>query len=208
MAYSNYVIEQVQNLRRKGFSIPEISRMCSLSPSTVLRYAGSTAILPEYLERWRARKNSSKVRCETNWSIAREFVNTSIDQINETSLLLVIASLYWAEGAKRDFSFCNSDPKMIAVFVEGLRKLFSLDNSEFTISLRLFEDLDIQKSIKFWSEVVGFNLDNRAYINIQKGSKIGKLEYGICRVRVRKSGLLLKKIKSVTLRLHQLIMSS
>ena len=41
-----------------------------------------------------------------------------------TALALIAASLYWAEGAKKDFSLTNSDPEMIRVFVMILRKIF------------------------------------------------------------------------------------
>ena len=40
------IVEQIQSLRRQGYSIPEISRICKISKSTALRYAKNVTIEP------------------------------------------------------------------------------------------------------------------------------------------------------------------
>jgi hypothetical protein len=195
-------IVKIQNLRKKGHSIPEISRECSISKSTVLRYVKKVEILPKYYGRWIDRHNAGKIVAQRRWDIAIKESKALIDGINKKDWILIVVSLYWAEGAKRDFSFSNTDPKMVKVFISILRNIFGVKNEDFKISLRLYEDLDKNKCIRYWSSVVGFSLRGRVSINILKGSKIGKLQFGMCRVRVRKGGFLLKKFSAITDRIN------
>ena len=195
-------IVKIQNLRKKGYSIPEISRECHISRSTVLRYIKKVNILPKYQKRWLERRNASKIISKRKWDIAIKESKNLINKITERDQILIASSLYWAEGAKRDFSFSNTDPKMVRVFTSILRNIFGVKNEDFKISLRLYEDLDKNKCIKHWSDVLGFSLRERVSINILKGSKIGKLQFGMCRVRVRKGGFLLKKFSAITDRIN------
>jgi hypothetical protein len=195
-------IVKIQNLRKRGYSIPEISRECSISKSTVLRYAKKVEILPKYYERWIDRHNAGKIVAQRRWDAAVKESKVLIDGIDKKDWILIAASLYWAEGAKRDFSFSNTDPKMVRVFTSILKNIFGVKNEDFKISLRLYEDLDEKRCIKHWSDILGFSLRGRVSINILKGSKIGKLQFGMCRVRVRKGGFLLKKFSAITDRIN------
>lgn len=195
-------IVKIQNLRKKGYSIPEISKECSISKSTVLRYAKKVEILPKYYGRWIDRHNAGKIVAQRRWDAAVKESKVLIDDIDKKDWVLIVASLYWAEGAKRDFSFSNTDPKMVRVFISILRNIFGVKNEDFKISLRLYEDLDKNKCIRYWSGVVGFSLRGRVSINILKGLKMGKLQFGMCRVRVRKGGFLLKKFSAITDRIN------
>jgi hypothetical protein len=193
-------IKNIQELRKKGFSIPEIAKQEQISKSTVLRRVQGIEILPEHKQRWLGRKNASKIISERSWNSAIEKGRELLPEVFDEHLALIAASLYWAEGAKNDFSFTNSDPNMVKVFVSILRKTFLVKDEDFKISLRLYEDLDKSDCIKFWSAIVGVNLANNVSIHTLNGSKKGKLKYGMCRVRVKKGGLLLKTIFAINKR--------
>jgi len=111
--------------------------------------------------------------------------------------LLFLSALYWAEGSKKDFGLSNTDPGLIRVFVNCLRDLLRIDSKRFRVSIRLYEDLDKDKSLIFWSNVTGIPKENFIGFNILPGKKKGKLEYGMCRVRISKGGDLLKKINAI-----------
>jgi len=84
---------------------------------------------------------------------------------------------------------------MVALFIHVLRNIFNIHNNDLKISLRIYEDVDIKECMGFWSKIVGFTLTlKNISINVLHGRKKGKLPHGMCRVRVRKGGLLLKKI--------------
>jgi ATP phosphoribosyltransferase len=190
-------IEQLVEHRKKGFSVPELSRMFALPKSTVLRYVKNVEILPEYYQRWLNRRNASQIISERQQVLAKNKASWLVGQINDQSLALIAAALYWAEGAKKDFSLTNSDPEMIRVFVLILKKVFKIKDEEIKISIRLYDDLIIEDAIKFWSGIVGVDLHNNVSINILNGEKKGKLKFGMCRVRVKKAGLLFKTIFAI-----------
>ena len=113
-------------------------------------------------------------------------------------------SLYWAEGAKRDFTFLNTDAEMIRIFVYILRKVFKIKDEELKISLRIYEDLDKKTCLRYWSKIIGIRLEINTSVDILKGAKKGKLEYGMRRIRAKKSGLLLNEFFAIIKRVINL----
>ncbi len=190
-------VSKIKTFRRHGFSIPEISRKLLIPKSTVFRYIQGVAIAPEYYQRWQDRRNASKIISLRNWQIAEKNAKEMLPRITKREMAIMGAMLYWGEGSKGDFSFSNTDPQMIRFFLKILRSAFGIKDSEIKVSLRIYEDLDRKKCLKFWSKTTRIKLDSTTSINVLKGSKKGKLKYGMCRIRVRKSGLLLKQILSI-----------
>lgn len=207
MTLSKNTIEQLTENRKRGLSVPELSKMFEVSKSTVLRYVKGIEILSEYRQRWLDRRNASQIISERQQVLAKNKASWLMGKLNDQSLVLIASALYWAEGAKKDFSLTNSDPEMIRVFVLILKKIFNIKNEEIKISIRLYEDLNREEAINFWSGVVGINLHNNVSINILSGKKKGKLKYGMCRVRVKKAGLLLKTIFAINKRVCEIISS-
>ncbi len=196
---------RVVDLRQRGYSIPEIHRILSISKSTVLRYCHGIEILPEYRNRWLERRNASKIISERAKNAASLESVRLVDGLTDKDLMIFGAALYWAEGAKKELSFINSDPEMIRLFVHILKNVFRVPLKSIRISLRLFEDMDFSEAIGFWSKITEIELDKNTYIEVRKGSKQGKLVYGMCRVKVKKGGLLLKKIFAINRRVISLI---
>ncbi len=188
------LLESIVNARQKGYSVPEISRNYQVSKSTASRICKNVTILPEFVKRLEDRKRTSTIVSEENWKKAEVEMSQLCDKIDLQDKALIVSALYWAEGAKRDFSFTNTDPKMVAVFLTCLRDVFGVKDEEIKVSIRIFEDLIVGEAIKFWSFVVGFDISSTASIHLQTGSKKGKLKYGMIRLRVKRSSLLLKKV--------------
>lgn len=105
--------------------------------------------------------------------------------------------LYWGKGNKKDFILTNSDPNLIRVFVKLALDALGIKKEELQISIRLYEDLDRRRCLLFWSKVVGIQTHKFQSVHILSGKKIGKLQYGMCRIRVKKGGLLLKKLNGI-----------
>ena len=197
MSLSGEEIRQVIYLRKRGHSIPEISRECKISKSTISRHVRYIVILPKYYGRWLARRNASKIMSERDWVEARTRAKKTVQSITHKDLVLIGAALYWADGSKKDFGLSNTDPVLIRIFLFILRNAFDVKDIDLKVSLRIYEDLDKTACLRFWSRVTGIKLNKSTSINILHGSKKGKLKYGMCRVRVKRGGLLLKKIFSI-----------
>lgn len=192
MRLTEFQIKNIINLRKKGHSFLEISRACKVPKTTVFDRARDIVILPKYRSEYTQKRKSSVWLCKKNWRKADAFSRSLISNLNDRDLALIGAILYWAEGTKKDFSFSNTDPEMIRVLMHVLRRIYKVKDSDFKITLRIFEDLDKQKCLNYWSKVTGVKLDNKTSINVLVGSKKGKLKYGMCRLRFKNPGQVLK----------------
>jgi hypothetical protein len=139
-----------------------------------------------------SRKKKLKLQLEA-LNEAKRFLRSPSDR----DKLLFLSALYWAEGSKNDFGLSNTDPDLIRVFVDGLRSVLGVSDDKLRISVRIYEDLDRERCLMYWSSIVGIPKENFINVNVLSGKKKGKLEYGMCRVRVLKGGDLLKKLKGI-----------
>jgi hypothetical protein len=192
-------------LRESGHSIPEISDSLKISKATALRYAEGVLVKSEFKQRLLDRRNASKIISERAWANAHQKAKELVNNITDKERMLIACALYWAEGNKKDLIFTNTNAEMVAIFMDILRSNFQIKNSDFKISIRVYEDLNKEKCIKFWSSITKINLQDNVSINILKGKKKGKLEYGMCRVRIKKGGLLLKTIFAINKRISSII---
>lgn len=199
-------IGQIIELRKHGLSFPEISSKLSIPKTTVFRYAHKIPIQKQYYRRWFERRHSSKIMSAKQWSVAETKASQLLQTINNKELALFGAALYWAEGSKKDFGLSNTDPAMITVFLYILRKIFHVPDNDIKISIRIYEDLNRNACIRFWSKTTGIKLGRKTSINVLRGSKKGKLQYGMCRVRIKKGGMLLKEIHAINKRVSNLTM--
>lgn len=191
------LVEKIKFLRSQGYSLPEISNITNVSKTTVFRYIQGVDILPEYLNNWSGKRGGSRKKRLLKEKEAFEEAKKIVGKLTKREKLLFISALYWAEGSKKDFGLSNTDPELVRIFINGLREVFALDEDRFRISIRIYEDLDKEKCLLYWSEVVNIPKEKFVSINILAGKKTGKLEYGMCRVRVTKGESLLKKIVGI-----------
>jgi hypothetical protein len=188
------IIDKIRSLRSKGYSLPEISIAVETPKTTVLRYIKDVQILPEYIANWAGKRGGSKKKKLLQERQAFENGKDLVGIPSEKEQMLFLAALYWAEGSKGGFGLSNTDPELIRLFVNGLRNIFHISDERLRISIRIYEDLDREDCLNFWSSIVGIEKDKFVSVNVLSGKKKGKLLYGMCRVRVTKGALLLKKI--------------
>lgn len=190
-------IAALNELRRMGLSYPEISQRLLIPKTTVYKYTKNVKILPEYIGLWKSKRGGSSLRKLKKEKEAEINARETVGTLTNKEKLLFLSALYWAEGSKQDFGLSNTDPNLIKVFISGLKEILKVKTKDLRISVRLYEDLDVEKALLYWSKIVGINKDNFCSVNIIKGKKKGKLEFGMCRVRIKKGGDLLKKIKAI-----------
>ena len=189
-------IKRIIYLRKHGHSLPEIRRITGHGSGTVLKYIQGIEILPKFQELWKIKRKSSIFRALKEQQKAREHVQKLIKKIGKKEKTIIAACLYWAEGEKKDLSLSNTDPALIKVFVECLKEL-GVTKENLRVTIRTYEDLDREKVCNFWSKIVGIPKKSIINVNILKGKKKGKLEYGMCRIRVTKGGYILKLLHAL-----------
>lgn len=188
---------KIKNLRSLGYSLPEISKELEVPKTTVFRYIKDVQILPEFIKLWEAKRAGSRYRKILKEEQAFSDGQRIVSNLSAKEKMLFACALYWGEGSKKDFGLSNTDPELIKSFINVLRNVFNIQNDRLRISIRIYEDLDRDRCLNFWSRIVGIEKEKFINVNVLHGKKKGKLEYGMCRVRVLKGGDLLKQIKGI-----------
>ena len=194
---SDYKISQIKKLRENGWSLPEIKNEIKAGYGTVYRYIRGVKISPKHKKEWLGKRGGSIKRKIILEKKAKDKARKLINLLSEKEKIIFLSALYWGEGNKKDFNLVNSDPQLIKVFVKGLKELFKIKTKELKISIRIYEDLDKNKCLKFWSEITEVPVNKIINVDILKGRKNGKLINGMCRVRVKKAGNLLKSMLAI-----------
>ena len=185
-------IEEIQKLRSQGWSLPELAKKFEIGRGTVWRHIQGVKILPQYQELWAAKRISSVRRKNLAETKAKEKATNLVNNLTTRERILILASLYWAEGGKGDFNITNTDPDLIKVFVRGLVSNLGIERNRLRLNIRVYEDMNHESCINFWLKTTGLNRESITNVNVLYGKKKGKLKYGMCRLRVLKGGDMLK----------------
>ena len=200
-------IRMVKFLRSQGYSLSEISQKVEIGQGTAWRYIQGVKILPQFEKDWLNKRNGSVKRKDVAEKLAFSRADLAIRDLSFKEKLLVLSSLYWAEGAKVDFNLTNTDPDLIRVFIKCLKDVIGISNDKLRLNIRIYEDMDSESCISFWLSLTGLARNNLSSVNVLMGKKKGKLKYGMCRVRVTKGGDVLKYLVAVRNRVIKLIES-
>lgn len=214
MAKSELKIE-AQNLRKKGLSIKKIAQKLNASTSSVSLWVRNIVLTKTQMEV--LEKNSrdpfygnrlkyiKRVKAKTDRKVKRlqKAGVKEIGSLSRRELFLVGATLYWAEGFKKDsqVGFANSDPKMLRLFQRWLYECFGYNAMDLIprVTVNISHQQRINEIQRYWSEAVNIPIDafRKPFYQNFKWKKIyeNPNEYfGILRLKVRKSKDFLRKI--------------
>ena len=112
--------------------------------------------------------------------------------------------LYWAEGAKSKNQVClaNSDIHMVRYFLQFLRSTFAVSNDRITVRVNVYlgNGWSIDDVEKYWLDALELPSTclRKPQINhfptSSSGTRVNKLPYGVCTLRVSRSTPLLQHI--------------
>jgi len=189
--------ERSKELRGKGNSYSEISKILHVSKSSAYVWSKGIMLGDEALKRIEKRKqvgkemaskvrsDKAKVRFGNREKWAKEIVRSGLN-LNKFTKVLICSVLYWGEGAKTSnrVEFTNSDPDMMRCFIVTLLDGFDLDKSQLRANLHLHEYHDEKKQLLFWSNVTGIPLKNfnKTYWKSNSGHNIRENYPGCMRV--------------------------
>ena len=206
-------VERVRFLRRRGYSLPEISNEVGVSKTSVLRFIKDVQILPEYLSEWVGKRGGSKKIKLLKLKKALNKGESIVRRLTDKEQLLILCALYWAEGNKQkehnpstEVVFSNSDPSMIKLYLKWLEKCLGVqqDRLVFEIYIHRSHHKTIKDLTGFWSEVTGFPVSkfDRVYFKKNKIHSFRKNRgpnySGVLRIWVRRSTDLNRKIQGWT----------
>ncbi len=129
----------------------------------------------------------------------KEIIERSIKQIPRLSkrdLLLIGASLYWAEGYNRQdkrpspyISFGNSNPDMVVLFLRFLQEVMQISEEKLRPVVQIHKNLKPESAINFWARVT--NIPQKSFRITHQTSRASKgkrpynsLPYGTLKLNV------------------------
>lgn len=193
---SEKIINKIITLRRKGYSISEISLDVGKSKSVVSRYIQGITILPKYKDILLKKQGGSKVRSKDLWEKSKISASNLLGKMTKRDEIILLMGIYWGEGTKNELNIINSDPVLLRAFIHFIKN-FDVSKERIKASVRIYEDIKLDRAISYWSNILG--LEKKQFLKIEsiKGKKKGKLEFGMCRLRVEKSSKEFKLLMSL-----------
>lgn len=216
MLYSSLQKETVRKLRIQGYSLNQIVVQTGIPKSTFRGWIREIALTPqqekllnmksfEALQAGRksAQKKFTTTRLQREKALFEEGIQ-ELGQLSERDLFIVGVALYWAEGFKnkheKRLGFCNSDPKMISIYMKWLKKSLNVSRSMITARLTINSEHKEREDeiLAFWRKATGLpasSFTKTFYQNVPLKKQYVNRNgyYGVLRLHVKESlGQLLK----------------
>lgn len=203
------VKDKALRLRKKGYSIKEISDKLNIAKSTSSLWVRNLELDEKARERLVKRRLIGYYKTALRWkekNIEEELKYTEVgDEVvskvsrNNESLKLFCSLLYWCEGSKgRVISFTNSDPLLIKTFLTTFRRGFTPNEKKFRILMHLhgYHNEKIQKN--FWSKLTNIprNQFNKTYHKLNTKKRIKENYQGCISLRYYDSKIA-KELKAI-----------
>jgi len=171
-------------MRLKGYSLNEISRDLKVAKSSV-SYWVRDIVLSEKAKQiligkiQKGRYISAENKKAKTRQLEERYFNEAKDEIlkNPNHEKIICAALYWCEGNKGlrgGLTFTNSDPVLVAKFLELLRKSFDLNESKFHPCIHLHSYHSAEKQLDFWSKITKIRKEQfiKPYRKLNSGKRI------------------------------------
>jgi hypothetical protein len=209
----NQVRTRALKLRLAGKSYNEIKKELGVPKSTLSGWFKHVVLSDKARARLTAREKSgsatlvkrNKMQTQRAEQRAREAQREGMRRIKDLSvedLLVMGATLYWAEGYKRlqvrdgkermghRISFLNTDPVMISVFVRFLREGLGVLPEHIHLTMRLYAHISEEEARRHWIRATGlpascFRRTTAMVSGASKGRRpFNRLPYGTLEVSV------------------------
>lgn len=183
--------DKAKKLRRKGYSFREISEYFSISKSTASLWTRNEILSKRAKNRIKKLGDKGRKRGKQTKLKKREQIWDEIDKncnvlrnnnYNIEHYKLILASLYWGEGAKQNYivNFINSDPFMIKLYLNLLRACYNIDEKKFRVRIHLHDYHNEEEMVSFWSKVTGIGKNQFSIYNKPHTGKNKKPNYKGC----------------------------
>lgn len=202
-------------MRREGRSYRDIREVLGVSKGSLSLWLRHVPMTEEHKTALAERRLAAARRAaQTNRALAtardQRYVaeaSAQISEVAESELFVAGVVAYWSEGAKNkpwrrsvNVSFSNSDPALVLLFLRWLG-LLGIDLKDLSFRLHIHESADVDKALRFWSEVIGVPLPRFQRTTLKRHNprtirkNVGDRYHGCIRVDVRRSVELNRRIE-------------
>lgn len=190
--------KQAESLRKQGKSYAVISNELNIAKSTISNWFAKKP----WSDKIKSDLNNSRLNMAKKNLSAANFTRIRNQQERRKSylknaqqefrklvknpLFLLGLGIYWGEGDKTNngrVAVINTDPKLLRIIVSFYRQCLNIPNSNLRIGLFIYEDIDSDQAVSFWSK--NLNVPRSQFIKVQvlkSRSRLtkNKSKYGIC----------------------------
>ena len=210
-AHSKILKDKAAYLRKKGLSLSEIAVQLNIPKNTIQGWVNTIKLKKKQLERLKQKEiecgkkglqRAFKINLDKliKWRQSVEKRTEAFKNITSRKgefAKLICGILYLCEGAKypssRQLIFGSSDPKMLKIFLDLLRRNFNIDENKFRCRIMLRYDQDGKPLLKYWSNITNIALNKfyRPYKDKRtKGKTTKRKDYkGVCAVQYNSTDL-------------------
>lgn len=153
---------------------------------TVVRYSKGVEVGEAYQLALREKQGGSKVRAERKWVRSKEEARSMVSPstLNTRDKLMLLTALYWGEGTKRELNLVNGDARLLRVYMSCVKEL-GVPDAAFSFALRIFGEVPMEEARSHWARELRVPETRIKIGEVVDGKKVGKLPFGMCRIRVR-----------------------
>ena len=156
-------------MRLLGRSLSEISTHLNISKSSASIWLRDIHLPKCARQAIQSKSQAGRLKsAETHRARTRGILESSASQatlvvgkihLDEILSSVICSLVYWCEGEKtqndKTLTFANSDPKLVATFLNLFRRSFEVDESKFRVCLHLHDYHNEKQQIRLWSLVTG-----------------------------------------------------
>jgi len=198
-----------RNLRFKGKSVREIVKAIKCSKSTISRWVQDISLTEKQIKRLRTNQDKARAKAakhpnspKQKWGRIRKAIFENAKQEisqnpDKTTLKLIGAALYWAEGytaGRNKVFFSNSDPAMLRLMMRFFREICRVPEGKFRGGINIHSHSGVAKAKRFWSNVSKIPMHNFHKVQVVKSrasrNKRHTLPYGTFGITISDTRLL------------------
>ena len=183
MAKSALRLEAIR-LRKQGKSVQEIAKKIGVARSTTSLWTRDVPLTAKQVERLKqnlihggelGRLKGSQSQKNARLTLIEKYNQKGkiyIGSISNRELDIAGLCIYWSEGSKKNrrVELCNSDPKLIQLFINWLKKIYKIDSSELKCYVGINDAHRSRENIvkEYWSNITKIPLTNFTKTSFKK----------------------------------------
>lgn len=192
--------EQAIQLRLKGNTYTQIQRSLGIAKGTLSNWLKNLPLSEEQsllltknknlsrdlaIEKYRTTRHSQRLDKLKRILSEQEKI---LFPLTEKELFVAGLFLYWGEGGKDrgQLTVSNTNPKVVKFALFWMTHILKIPVYKIKVALHLYKDMDIKKSIAYWSETLDLPKDqfNKPYIkkSNREGLTYKNFGYGTCKL--------------------------
>lgn len=196
--------EKAIALRKQEMSYSQIKKILGVSKSTLSYWLTNFPLSKERVEELRRKgwekgeASREKFRITMRKKKEKRIADAYKSQkkfllpLNDRELFIAGLMLYWGEGTKSHMyalELANTDPAVIQLFIHWLTKSLKAPKNKIRIQIQYYKDMDIDKTLQFWSKTIDIPLDQFVKPQMKKSSSKrinhkGSFGHGTCSAKI------------------------